>query len=634
MTTPLKTPSTPRPVPATMVRPSAPTPPPKFRRSESSGTRPLHIVMFAVIACGLLVAAAFAFDVPSKTRKAGSVDEIAIDPQTYALASASNVTRLATLPDLPVGDDPLAGMDRAAQAELQKALADALAALDAALAEAALPTVPADYLPGSEVEVKLPTARPYPVPELPDVVLGDGTLRLPNVGGSASPVGPREGTPLDDVLGQLETVQAALEDLLGESPLQGLPVGGDALGGTPLGPLTGPSQVQDANDAVDPDEEGALRASRHASELLGMTGSAYDQTSADLERLLALYESLAQQVADAIEEARALEDDATAAIEALLEQRIAEIQAQAAGLEAAASRLVAAHVKAVEDAEKAALGTVQKAVDDHVASVTAQGDEAVRGLLAQAASVQATAEERRSEIDAIVQAALVDLDDGTPESVQALQAVQASAAAARLKVDREAAQQVEALQAQVAAVRAEVAKAEARAMALADGARDQVNATVSEALTLDDDVRDYLIDVAQQQGRLLQEREVAMATEATAQVADLVDSHVEDVIATGIAATQGVDGLVDGASALVAQVEGLVVSEAGKDLDYLVKVSEDYGRVPTEDRKERASHWSGLAVDLGGILEQAVVDGHGIEGLAQDVLEAAAAAEADIAALT
>lgn len=617
-----------------MTLPPTPTPTRALDRQPGSGglalrrrvqARPISFgVLFAVIACGLVVAAATVVPLGSKVHDADAMSAD-VEPATYAMQATGELDRLAALPALPDADLGTTDLEGPAVAALRQSLDDVLAALDDALAAAALPEVPAGYLPGSPLAVDLPAAQPYPTLDLEVPDVGVGTLRLRDVPVAGSPVGQAQPSPLDDLLGQVEDLQGQLEDLLAGTPAEDLP-----LQDLPIGGL--PGTVQGTDDAVQPDEDGATQASQHAASALGVTTSVYGDAAADLEAILALYEQLADKVQQAIDDVRAAQDEAEGAIDAALQERLDAIASQVAGLEAEASALVKAHAKAVADARKAANQAITQAAAASASDLELAADGAVHDLQAQAESILAQAEQRKAGIQAVVTTAGATLgtDD---EAQQALQAVQAAATAASLKVDRDAKAQVAAVLAQAQSVRDEAGLAQVRLGALVQDARVQANDTVQAALATDADVLDYLLAVAEAKGQLMEAREAKLAVAAVADVRELAEGHVTSLVERTVEQADAAQDTLSRAGETVGRVEELLVGEVGEDLDYVAKVGEDYGRVPTEERKERASHWSGMALQLGGVLDQALADGHAIELLAEDALAAAEQAQAEVAAL-
>lgn len=623
---------TPTPTPSPRASPAVPAPPAPTQRGWVAQRRPLAIVLFSVIACGLLVAAASVVPLAGKSRHASGLEGETVEPAAYAMKATGEISQLATLPALPEGDlGGLGAADAASVAALQQDLDGALAELEAALAAAAatMPTVPEDYVPGADVDVDLPVAQGYPLPSLPVPDVGIGSLRLQAVSVSDSPVGTQAGSPLDSLLGQLEGLDGQLGGLLGGSPLDGV-----LAGGLPVGPQGGsaPPQVQEADDAVDPDEAGALAASSHAQSALDLTTSSYESTVADLQALLDFYDRLADLVEEAIAQVHALQDKAEADVHGELEQRLDAIQDEVKGLEAKAAGVVALHAKAVSDAKGLADDAIAQATAAQSSALTAAGESALDGLEGKIASVQADATGRKQAIADLVQKASADLGTSA-DAMQALQAVQAAAAAATVQVDHDAKAQVAALQAQADDVRGLVDDSKASLQGVADDALAQVDAAAKDALAGDSDVRSFLEAQALSYGALMEARETTMATEAVAELKDLADKDSQAILDDAMEATRGTGASLAKAGDQVSQVQKALLGQVGKDLEYVAKVSDDYSKVPTDDRKARAEHWSSVALELDGVLEQALSQGRAIQALATQAMAAAHQAEGEVSTL-
>lgn len=635
---PLTPTPTPRPSPRAVPSPQAPSAPTARRGLLGMDRRPLAIVLFSVIACGLLVAAASIVPLATQSHHAGSLHKEKVEPTAYAMKATADVSRLATLPELPEADlANLTAADSAALAALHQQIDEAKASLESALADAAaaLPEVPADYLPGTPVNVDLPAAEAFPLPSMPVPDLGLGSLQLQAAGVSASPVGPRSGSPLD-ALSQLQGLNDQLNSLLEGTPVGELGVGDltgtELLSGTPLGSSSVPEQAQTAQNTADPDEQGALAASLHAQSALDATQASYSSAVAQLQALLALYNKLAATVQEAIAHVHELQDGATADIEATLQQRLADVKHQVAALEAQASAVVAVHAKAVSEAQRTAAGAIGAAASAQSALVAGAGQSTVQDLQRQALAIQADAQQRKDAIQGVVDSAATDLG-ASADAQQALQAVQAAAAAATLKVDRDAKARLAALEEQVGGVQTLVARSQTQLQAAAEAALLQVNASVGDAVAGDSDVQGFLEAQAQSFGVLMEAREAKLALAATGKLQDLADAQSAAVRAQALAGIHAAEASLGSADGLVGDVQDTLVSQVGKDLQYVGNVSQDYSRVPTEDRKARAEHWSTVASDLSGVLDEALVQGSTIETLAKQAMTAAQSAEAQVSAL-
>jgi hypothetical protein len=390
--------------------------------------------------------------------------------------------------------------------------------------------------------------------------------------------------------------------------------------------------VQEADDAVQPDEAGALAASLHAQSALGLTQAAYDSAVSDLQARLDLYGKLADQVEQAIARIHEVQGEAEGGIDSTLDSRLKELRHDVSALEAQANGVVSLHQKAVADAQRTAAGAIGAATSAQSAAVVQAGQAAVGDLKRQVLAVQADAQERKDAIAALVQTAGADLGP-SDDALQALQAIQAAGAAATLKVDRDAKAQVADLQAQMGEAQDLVARSQSQLQAAAGGALEQVNATAEGAVAGDSDVLEFLEAQAHSYGTLMEARETRMALEAAAELQDLAEERSQAVVDGALAGTRGVTDSLVQAGAQVGQVQKTLLGQVGKDLDYVAKVGDDYGRVPTEDRKARAEHWSTVALGLDGDLDQALAQGHTLETLARQVIAAAQQAQGQVSAM-
>lgn len=588
------------------------------------------MVLFSVIAAGLVVAGGTLLQLQRADRDAASLQDVRVDPAAYAVQANADVSRLAELPAIPSdGLEQLSVVDEAALASLRQAIDDAVADLQTALDDAALPAVPDDT---SGLKVPLPAAQPFSLPELPDSDLGLVLARLRDVSVSSSPVGPRAGTPLDDALAQVEGLQSQIQGLLGgplpvDLPVEGLPIGNPA-----VPPGGAPTQVGEASDAVDPDEDGAASASAHAQAALGLASQTYTSTRADLEELLDLYQQLVAKVEDALDALQEAEHDAESELTAELESRLSAIDGQVSALQAEADRMVARHQEAVDEAREALAGTIGQAGATQAAAVRQAGAALQASLDEQATALRATAEQRRQDIAAITAAATLELGDGA-ESTQALQAIQSAASVADLKVQRDLTARLAAIEAQASAAQQAVERSQADLAVLVGQAMDGANVTLTQAVATDDDVQEYLHSVATTYGELISARESSLAADALQELQDTASERASEVVATALKGTHASQAVLGQVDDVVGGAEDTLVGEVGKDVDYVAKVGKDYGRVPTDERKARAAHWSGEATGLEGMLQGVVLDGRAIETLANQVLAAAGQAEAELDAM-
>jgi hypothetical protein len=633
--------STPTPLSSRQPSPDRPDP---IGRTRSEA-RPTLLTTLAVCAV-LVVASAFTLKLLPEGGS-GAEPPVEETAETAALPyGADAVSQLAGLSTLePVAAEATRQATRALQdtqavaaASFDAAVADALLALEAAVANSSLPALPEGYLPGAAVSVRLPPPEAYTLPRLP-ALPAVGGMALGDLQGDPSPAGSRGGEtlPLGDLLAQLEDAEALLEGLLGDLPVEGLPVGLDSLpvGGLDGLPVGGSSPAQGAEGAVNPDEEGAVLADRHAGGLLTATSSAYAQTQARLASLLVGYQALTEQVEMAIAETRQLEEETGTTIQSTLEERLVDIEAEALRLETQADRLVAEHARAVAKAQAQTEASLQKVLRDQVDAVEGTSERAAADLEARVAEVQAQAQVRQAKVLAIVELGAAELSKpGAPaDAAQHFEALQAAAAAAIEKIGRDARAEIAALGQASAQLEANTRAAVRALEDAAEDVRGQLNSTVTAAVADGLEVKSYLVAVAQAQAELAGDRETRLAAETLVELDAIADQHVEGLVRSGLRSAAAADSILEDTEGLVGQVEGLVVGEVGKDLEYIQKVSEDYRKVPTEDRRERAIHWSTAAAGIEDILQDTLAAGPAIEGLAARTVQAAQQAQAELQAL-
>ncbi|MHB1261773.1 MAG: hypothetical protein ACYC2H_08660 [Thermoplasmatota archaeon] len=604
--------------------------------SKESDARPPILVILTVCAV-LVTASAFTWTMLGNGSKGSDLPDAGQSDGPDAVSFDGNAaSQLASLSALePVAAE--AGREAtqavqdaqlAAASSMDAAVAEALLAIEEALAASSLPALPEGYVPGMALDVHVSASDGYTLPRMPVVPAADG-LSLVGLNGDPSPVGSGSGEtlPLGDLLAQLEGIQATLEGLVGDLPLEGLPVGG--VGGLPVG---GPSPAQGAEGAVTPDEEGAQLADLHADSLLTATSGVYGQAEASLTDLLAAYESLAAQVDEAIANTRAIEDRASTDIQETLEARLAAIERQAVGLEAQANQVAATHARAVAKAQAQATAALDMTLRQQVSVVEATSSGATEELEARVLAVQADVEARKAEIAAVVDQAAIELSKpGAPiDAVQRFDAIQAAAATAVSKIDRDAKAEIAVLEEAAAKLDSDSRAAVDALEAAAAQARVQINGTVADSLEQGLEVKSYLLAVARAQAELAAEREAKLAATALAQLEVVADDHVEDLVDSGLKSAAAANSILADTLDFVGQVEDLAVGEVGKDLEYIQKVSEDYSKVPTEDRRERAGHWSTTASAIEDVLGDTLATGQTLEGLAARTVRAAQEAQAEI----
>ena len=625
-----------------------PSPPrPALPTKEEAEARPPLLVMLALCAI-VVIASAFAWVLVDNTGLGADMPEDLDEPDDpnavpFEANAASRIASLSALDPVAAAADretaqALGEAQAVADASLDAAVAQAMLAVEAALAASSLPALPEGYVPGMQVDVQVAGSGGYALPALPRLATVEA-LALGAVEGAPSPTGTRSGglLPLEDLLAQLEEAQATLEGLVGDLPVGGLPVGGLPVGGLPVGglPVGGPSQVQGAEGAVTPDEEGARLADLHANSTLTATTRVYGDAQASLAGLLAAYSDLAADVEKAIADTRALEEQASADIEATLDERLNAIQSKALGLEASASQVAATHARAVAQAQADAEAALRATLREQVGIVEGTRDNAMASLEDRVRAVQAQADARQAEIVAVIDMAAAELSKpGAPaDAVQRFDALQAAAAAAVAKIDRDAKAEIVALEQVAARLHADSQAAVLALQGAAEDARGQINATAAGSLQHALEVKSYLVAVARAEAEVAGEREAELAAATLVRLEATADEHVTGLVRAGMQAADAADSVLVDTVSLVGKVEDLAMGEVGKDLEYIQKVAEDYSKVPTEDRRARAGHWSTAASEIEGVLGATLSTGQALEGLAARTLQAAQQAQAEIDAL-
>lgn len=634
--------------------------------------------MFAIGAVALLVAAGMAAVLT------GLAKDPSADPTqqqaAYTSDALSRVNALGSLEgaissrgrDLGVPD-----LGTAEVAELAAELAAAQAALQGALAAADnLPMVPEYYVPGMDLSLDVPPHLPeaYPLP-IHETGLTAGEYTGIGLVGDASPVTgrnglhvPSTGNPaVDDVVAQLMGACDTLRGLVAQAPvptgvpdpckvegLDHLPIPTDVPGGIPvdpfsiLGPLpvgdpTGllgggmpaPSgQVQDANDAVSPDEQGARTAHLHATGVLVATGGAYSQTEATLQELLATYSGLALQLEELLAQAEGKAELAKEAIPEVLQDRLASIGARADALQAQAQRMAGEYERTARTAAAQALSLAEGASQSHIEDLQSTLDAQVARLNMQAKEISALAESRRVAVEALVASAVANLtrmaeESGVDASAQ-VAAIQAAGKAALANLEAQATSEVEVLRQTAVLLQARAQAAVPRMASLGLRATEAINATLEDALERAGAAKQYLTDFATAQAAVAMAAEAEAMEKALGTVDVLLERHTDKLKQTALALVTGVPDVVNSTADLVEKASELAESEVGKDLDYIAKVASDYSKVPTDERMARAQVWN--ALQLAGRDSVVVLDGKGeaLNGLAAQVVAAAAGAKAQV----
>jgi hypothetical protein len=618
--------------------------------------------LFAVSAVATLVVAGTLIALSGGHTSVTQAQQAAKDAGT---TRSSALVRLNSLSGLGDGQAAIAQATTASAQVLGKAnqpLASALGGVGVQLNDVlntpvSLPDVPAEYLPGMDLSsyVETPKVAAFPLPAFsgilqvgsfkaevvhddPSMVAPRSSLHLPTTGvGSVDAL----GSQLVDAYGAL---QQALDDLnvsslTGQVPTGTLPTDGvPLLGGLSTGMLPGiglyPSQAQDANDAVDPDERGAHLASDHVGALLGSTEKAFAVSKPSLANLLAGYRGLATQVQDLVDDAHKATQQAGTDIQSELESRLADIKKQADSTQKEAVQTVLAYRRAVEDAAQKAQSSLQDALTSRVGSIQDALASDLPSLNGLASQVQGLAESRKAEIQGVVDSAVANLTriqaSTGVDTTASILAVQSAGAMAMQKVDADALAQAQAFKAAAADLQKRAQAALRQATQAADAAAATLNDTATQAIQQSKDAQAYLVDLARAQAAAAAGAQQKAADAALAQLPTLEQARVAKLVQAGLALTGATDGVLAAVDGLAAQVTEQTGTQAQKDIGYIAKVSHDYGRVPTSERMQRADFWSGIAGTSTDRLAKILSTTQDLQDLASQVTEAAQQAAAQI----
>jgi hypothetical protein len=545
-----------------------------------------------------------------------------------------------------------------ANAALAAATDDATSKVEGAVQGGILSALPADYVPGLDLgaSVKVPKPAAFPLPAFSGQ-LAIGGFDTAAVRADLSPVVarglhlPAVGVaPLDDLTGQAgaayATLQHALEglslpagpgglpvDLPGGLPIGDLPVGGLPVGGLPLG-LAVPAQAQNANDAADPDEHGALVAGTHADALLASVEKAYALSQPSLSSLLASYQGLAAQVQALVDAAHGATAQARVDIEAQLADRVAALQDVAARAERQALDLANGQRSAITGAAHDAQAALRQVLKAQAAAVQGAAQADLERLTAMVTQMPSAAEAAQQAIQATVDGAVANLTrlQGS-DTAASVAAIQAAGAKAVQKVLDESLARAQALKAAATDLQARADAAVRQLQQAADGTLSTLDGTATQALAKLGDAQAYLTELARAQEAAATLAETAAATAALAKLAPLEQARVAKLVKDGLAIAGTTQATVQAVDALVEQVGTATGAQVQKDIGYVAKVSKDYAQIPTSDRLARAAAWSAVAGTAAGRLGEVLSITNELSGMAGQALQAAQAAKAQIEAM-
>ncbi|MEA3202857.1 MAG: hypothetical protein QOI63_523 [Thermoplasmata archaeon] len=576
-----------------------------------------------------------------------AVKDPAKQEMTTRSTALAQLNSLAGLPDATAAIHQATATSAQVLGEAGQPVAAAVADAQAQLGDVlkGLAALPAGYVPGMDVSGLVQAVKPaaFPLPAF-NGRLEVGAFRTSAILADPSPVVARglhlpgqSLGQLGDLGNQLGVAYGTLQDAL--KAIDTSAVTGAVPGGLPVvGSLPGlggaPAQAQDANDAADPDEQGAILAGAHAGKLLGSVEAAYALSQPSLAGLLAGYQGLAAQVQTLVDEAHNTTAQATVTIQDTLDARVAALKEAVDAAQAKAMATVAAQRQAVEAAVAGLQAELKQVVDAQSAAVQAAVQADLDRLNGLAAQLPAVADAAKDKIQSTVDVAVGELSHlQGMETTASVQAIQAAGAAAMQKLIQDTLARTQALKQAAADLQARGEATIATLTEAANGALPKVQALAAKTVAKADDLSAYVVDLARAQAAAAQTAERAAAQAALDQVAKLELAQVAKVTKLGLQLTAATGPAMQSVDALVTQVGTAASGEVEKDIGYVAKVSKDYAKVPTGDRMERAHAWSTVAGLAGGRLDKVLATTQALDDLAGQVLNAASAAKAQIEAM-
>lgn len=521
-----------------------------------------------------------------------------------------------------------------ASARIESSIADAQGQVDAAASKAD------DVLTGTDggIEAHLRDFNAYSIEDLRATLGGEAgasflwnsmpsTVRLEGDEIHFEATGREE---VDSALLQAEAIVAQIQAMWGSAEVQTLFATADQTAGEQGLPVTVPGILRSpfgADDAVEPDEAGALSAQAHADALLSTVGGGYGQLHTGLQTVRASQVGLAGDVDGALAGAAAFQSQARAAVAAQHASRLDAIAGVGTEYEARLSQSAEAYLSGVTSSASDAQGDIDATLaaqrstienstadahaqlDAHLATVRSEADARLDGIATAEASVHSSA-----------QAGMVGAADA--------EAFFAASAAAKAQIEA----QVAGAEAEVDAIKAQVqgeADAHVAALeALVADARAELEGRVAEAQTWSDAQVALLtgdIDGALSAAATVQTQ---LRAAAETSIDQAVAQHTSDIEVRAYQAIADARAYATTAQATVAQVQSEAYAEVGNDLSYIEAVVQDYSSVPTPERQAAAQAWAQVQGELDSTLGSVLVRGGQIGGEASAVMDAAAQAEA------
>lgn len=538
----------------------------------------------------------------------------------------------------------------ASLARAEAAKADAEAELDAVASGSGLPELPEDHFSGMPVDIPTTSVDSFDVPAFGTDALGgfsdtpwdavssglqaDESLPVPETGEGDLDEGASEinnayrtakqtilseggdggdGTGDETVDDLIEEGKGLAEELAGPLPEEG-PAGADDLFST----------VERVDDMLEPDEEGALFAQEHASQIIGTGDAVLDQRIAGLQAVIDDHYTFVEQTRSDLEGAH--EDALTAEADIMLEleARLAEALEEADARQTQLNRRIDAASSDAEQTVQSTKADLQAAYQAEADALTAASSDAAGELESEAKAILGEAEVKQAEIQGQAKASLEELQrleaaDGADYSAYA-EAVVEEALAAEKTVWADAKAQSDVLAAEAEDIRAET---DARITDLGSRLGDAQVDLEAKAADLRSELEDrhaYAVAYAQAEGEAVVAANQAEADDATRLVQERFDAYRAAVL-------DGASAYQAEAEAWVGEVEDLADTIGEKsdlyvheDVEYILQVAEDYAvhDQTTPDEEDRGAHWQAVAETLNSSVEFVLADAYDAKSLVPD----------------
>ncbi len=563
---------------------------------------------------------------------------------THAFGSGSEADPVASLRAMSA---PLEGLDGAsstinqsgalqaqASGRLQSAIVDAQGRVDAAAG------VADPILAGTDggIEAYLKEYQGYDLADLQTKVggqTGTGFLwtQMPStvvLEGDEVRFEPTGTAEADAVLLQVEAVIAQVQAMWSGAEVQTLFATVDQTAAEKGAPIRVPGLVRSpfgAEDAVEPDGDGALVAQAHADALLGTVGQGYGDLYTGLQNTRAGQVGLAGEVDGALATAAKFRDEARAAVATQHTERLDGIAFAGIEYEARLSQAAGAYTDGLAAVAAQAETDIDAALAQQIATVDGGAAEAGADVDAWLAAIQDQADVRLAGIAEAEAAVRAGVESGAIAVADA-EAFMAASAAARAQIDA----QVTGAESHAAAIKAQLRSAADAQIeqlnALAADAHAEIDAKVAQSTAWAEAQVAMLlgtVDGALDDASAVQ-TEIRAAAEAA--IDQVVASHASQVEVRAYAAIEEARAYASSAASTVAIVQGQAYAEVGNDLAYIQAVIDDYASIPTPERQAAAAAFTAAHGQIDATLGGVLVTGGQISAEAMAVMQAAAQAEA------